>query len=117
MTLRVWDAVSGQSLNTLKGHTDAVNACAFSPEGDVIISASADNTLRVWDAAHCQSLHILEGHTETVRACAFSPNGRFILSGSFDETLRIWHFKSGKLLRTRGHRHLSEEYKVTMLWQ
>jgi hypothetical protein len=33
-----------------EGHGDEVETAAFSPEGNRIISASADNTARVWDA-------------------------------------------------------------------
>ena len=71
-----------QPLHTLEGHTVSVNACAFSPDGRFIVSASWDHTLRVWDAATGQPLRTLEGHTGMVNACAFSPDGRFIVSAS-----------------------------------
>jgi len=87
-------------IRTLQGHTDRVNACAFSPNGRFIVSASDDKTLRVWDAATGQSLRTMEGHTEKVSDCAFSPDGQFIVSSSYDKTLRVWEVTTGQIIRT-----------------
>ena len=45
MTLRIWDANTGQPIGTpLIGHTDAVTSVAFSPDGRRILSGSIDKT-------------------------------------------------------------------------
>ena len=41
-TARVWDARTGQALATLQGHTDAVMSARFSPDGQRVVTASAD---------------------------------------------------------------------------
>ena len=47
-----------------QGHTDGVSACAFSPDGARVISASSDMTLKLWDAETGRELRTLEGHTD-----------------------------------------------------
>jgi WD40 repeat protein len=46
-------------LLTCAGHESYVFACAWSPDGQKLLSGSWDNTLKVWDAAsgHCLSTH------------------------------------------------------------
>jgi hypothetical protein len=97
-TVRVWDASSGQQIGLpLKGHTRAVNAVAFSPDGRRIVSGSWDKTLRVWDAESGQPIGPpLQGHTSAVRSVRYSPDGRLIVSGSDDATVRIWDASTGK---------------------
>jgi len=40
MTVKVWDAATGQETLTLKGHISQVNSVAFSPDGQRLASAS-----------------------------------------------------------------------------
>jgi len=92
----VWDLKSGQTLHTLQGHTNLVNAVALSSDGRRAISGSYDNTLRVWDLESGQTLHTLQGHTHEVTAVALTFDGRLAVSGSWDYTLRVWNLKDGR---------------------
>ncbi|PJF35147.1 MAG: protein kinase, partial [Candidatus Thermofonsia Clade 1 bacterium] len=49
-TVRIWDAASGQLLQTLKGHTYLVWSVSWSPDGRYLASGSADGTIRLWGA-------------------------------------------------------------------
>ena len=95
---------SGALLGTLEGHSSAVYACAVSPDGSFIVSASWDETLKLWDRASGRELRTLAGHTDMVNACAVSPDGSFTVSASNDHTLKLWDPVSGQELRTlKGH--------------
>lgn len=49
--MRVWDAYNGSLLAELRGHTDRVISATFSPDGQRVITASADNTTRTWNVS------------------------------------------------------------------
>ncbi len=102
--LTAWHALPDLPMDALKrtltGHTNSIRACAISPDGTWLLSASDDGTLRIWDAVSSQLRHTLIGHTDWVNACAISPDGKWLLSASDDRTLRIWDAVSGRLRRT-----------------
>jgi len=53
---------------TLEGHTNWVYACAVTPDGRHVVSASADRMLKVWQLGSGRAMATLEGHTKGVTA-------------------------------------------------
>ncbi len=87
-----------------QGHTDAVRAVAYTPDGRRCVSGGADRTLRVWDVRTGVLLMTLQGHRDYVYGVAISPDGNQALSGSGDRTLKLWDLQAGKEIRTfQGH--------------
>ena len=85
---------------SLTGHTDFVNALAFSPDSSRLASGSSDTTVRIWDTATWESLQTLAEHSGKVNTLAWSPDGSRLASGSADTYAFIWDAASGEELLT-----------------
>jgi small GTP-binding protein len=105
--VRVGDCpVPGLTLKRiLRGHKNNINRIAWSPDGRLLASPSADKTIRIWDVACGECVAVLEGHTEYVSSVAWSPNGQRLASGSHDKTIRIWSTQNWKYLAAIKDNH------------
>ena len=109
----LWDVDTGQHKATLKGHRGSkdfyqgwVRSVAFSSDGEILASGSADHTIRLWDVDTGQHKATLKGHEREVTSVAFSPDGKTIASVSADHTIRLWHVRSGRQKTTfTGYRN------------
>lgn len=82
------------------GHSDAVRAVAFSPDGRILATASLDKTIKLWTTDGGLEIRTLTGHDAWVNSIAFSPDGKTLASASRDNTVKIWAIENGRLLKT-----------------
>ena len=130
--IRVWEAETGQTLLTYRGHSwrfEKVNMpptvynIAWSPEGLRLASAGDGTKVYVWDAATGQTITVYEGHSgllPNVFALAWSPDGTRIASAcsaaGIDKTVHVWDAAKGeKLLHYDSHYGLLPNFSVLAL--
>jgi serine/threonine protein kinase len=87
---------------TLEGHSSYVNYLVISPDGENLISASADKTIKLWNLATGKEIRTLKGHLSSVNYLAISSDGQTLISASADKMIKVWDTTTGKLLRTLG---------------
>ncbi|KAM9250168.1 WD repeat, SAM and U-box domain-containing protein 1 isoform 3-T3 [Dugong dugon] len=83
--------------STLSGHSAPVLACAFSHDGQMLVSGSVDKSVVVYDTNTENILHRLTQHTRYVTTCAFALNTLLLATGSMDKTVNIWQFDTEAL--------------------
>ncbi|MBD2057715.1 serine/threonine protein kinase [Oculatella sp. FACHB-28] len=99
-TVKFWNPLTGELLQTVNAHSDAVRAIAYSPDGKTLASGSGDKTIRIWDLQTQKLVRTLSGHSGPIWSIAISPDGQTLASGSYDGTIKLWNPQTGELRQT-----------------
>ena len=120
-TVRVWDVHTGEPLNTLMHHSEAVLHLRYYK--GIMVTCSKDRSIAVWDMTEpyglngkfsyfifcvniCSEIVMrkgLFGHRAAVNVVDFDE--RYIVSASGDRTIKVWTATSCEFVRTlQGHR-------------
>ena len=112
-TIQLWDAVTGQEIETKKlfwvdisGHFTAdINSIAFSPDGQMIAGGINEReTICIWNAATGEQLRAIREEAANalhwVNTVAFSVDGKILASGSEDGNLYLWDVATGRKMKT-----------------
>ncbi|MEM6400175.1 MAG: NACHT domain-containing protein [Cyanobacteria bacterium P01_D01_bin.116] len=98
--IHLWQIADKQKLLTLNGHKNLVYSIDFSPDNQILASASSDCTVKLWDINTGRLIRTLLGHTAAVRSIVFSADGLLLVSGSEDRTVKVWDIQTGICVNT-----------------
>jgi dipeptidyl aminopeptidase/acylaminoacyl peptidase len=77
-------------------HEGDVDSAQFSPDGQRVVTASADKTAQVWDAARSKPVGEPIKYEGIPGSAQFSPDGQRVVTASGDKTAQVWDTASGK---------------------
>jgi WD40 repeat protein len=81
--------------NRFHGYSDEVCSISFSPDGQIIASASKDE-IRLWHKdGSC--LKTTQKQKVSVRSTIFSPNGRIIAFAGIDNSVKLWYWEENRI--------------------
>src|SRR5262249_11711012 len=90
----------GRLIGALHGHTDFVQAVAFSPDGRELVSGGTEGTMKIWDRRRSLPV-VVAGHNKAVIGLWYRRDGRRVASlwspTSGQVLARAWDPKTGEL--------------------
>lgn len=76
-----------------------VEACAFSRDGKILVSAGGDAAIHLFDATTGRPLREMHKHEGSVTCLSFSPDSKVLASGDKDGAICLWDWPSCRVLR------------------
>jgi WD40 repeat protein/tetratricopeptide (TPR) repeat protein len=103
---QIRDLSSGAVAGEPMVHTGTINFARFSPDGQLVVTASNDRTARVWEATTGAAHSPVLKREGPVVSAAFSADGRLVATGtpcwSVDAYgyVAVWDARTGQILNT-----------------
>lgn len=113
-TANIWRVRFPKQVPTKLNHLDDVNHAIFSPNSEIVATASDDGLIKLW--SNSELIQTLQGHLdEKVYTMAFSPDGKRIASASdigfANNMIRLWDIED-----TLGHTLQKQSYTISSLF-
>ena len=85
------DVLSQEYFNMILGnHKASIRSVAFSPDGNMLVSATEEGNLHFWDLSQAGlDEKRVKGHLKGITIAAFAPDGT-LASGGSDGIIRLW---------------------------
>lgn len=109
--IKLWDTATWKEISSLTGHSDAIQAIAFSPVQRTLISA-ASSTIKLWKLDSGDEITFTA--SDSPWSVSFDANGQFIVSGNLQGTLTLWSLSTGQeVSHFSAHTRLSTVNSIT----
>jgi WD40 repeat protein len=100
--VKIWNAATGENVDTLAGHAVDVTAIRFAPDGKLLATGDDNGVCRLWNYDDAREKWvagaILEAHSRTITALAFVDGGARLVSSSGDNSCGQWDVDAGREL-------------------
>jgi WD40 repeat protein len=94
----MWDSQTGAAITPLLPHESPVRGAEFSPDGNRILTWTADGALQLWDRYARTPIPLTLTDMDAIQGAAFSPDGFRLLTWGKKANLRLWDRASGAAL-------------------
>ncbi|KAF8874162.1 quinon protein alcohol dehydrogenase-like superfamily, partial [Mucidula mucida] len=113
--IRIWN-IAKKRLHNVRWPLAGGYSLDFSPDSNLIVSGSGNNTAHIWNMTTGMSqvltIDVPLNNDAGVTSVVFSPNGRFVAAGSLDTVVRIWDVQTGQLIE-HLMKHWDSVYSVS----
>ena len=89
--------------NRLEGHTNFIQSVSYSPNGELIATASYDKTVKLWNKDGSSVGDLGEARKSNVLSVTFSSDSKKIATAREDGTLEIWNRDSTLIQEWKAH--------------
>jgi WD40 repeat protein len=93
----VWSKV-GRQIFSLNGHTDQILLAKCTPDGQFIVTGSADKTARIWRVSDGSQVATLGPHAYRVQALELSQDGKTVATSGGTGLVLFWATETGRAL-------------------
>ena len=100
-TVRIWTIKPGTIENPDRtlGEGDIINACTFSPDGNLLVWGASNSTVKVFNGDGTQQKREIKEAKDWIYSVAVSADNETITAGTQEGKVYFWTAKDGKLVR------------------
>ena len=103
----LWDVSEGyesaREIAQLTEHSRGVNYVSFSPDGNLVATASLDHTAKIWNLKGKMVADLI-GHNDQLERVQWSPDNQQLITASHDSTAKVWSLSGDLLFTLKGHK-------------